>query len=117
MFRTRSALATQAVAAPTLASLLRPAPSALQRLGAPTRALCDAAADADEARKAELQEFLRSASRPIMGKAKARQSAGQKELDLTKQMKNLDDLDLHGLLRLGGEELKNRGVPCQIICV
>ena len=55
-----------------------------------SRALCDAASEAaEEARKAELLEFLRCASRPIMGKAKARQSAGQKALDLTKQMKKL----------------------------
>ena len=45
--------------------------------------------------------------------SKARQSAGQKALDLTKQMKNLDDLDLKTLLRLDGAELRRRGVPCQ----
>ena len=58
-------------------------------------------------------EFLRVASRPIMGKAKARQSAGQKALDLTKQLKNLDDLDMGALLRADGAELKRRGVPVQ----
>lgn len=75
------------------------------------RRLCEAVAE--EARKAELTEFLRTVSRPIMGKAKARQSAGQKPLDLTKQLKNLDDLDLRTLLRLDGAELKRRGVPVQ----
>lgn len=75
------------------------------------RCLCDAAED--EGRKAELLEFLRTASRPIMGKAKARQSAGQKPLDLTKQMKNLEDVDVGALLRMGGPELARRGVPVQ----
>ena len=79
-----------------------------------SRALCDAASEAaEEARKAELLEFLRCASRPIMGKAKARQSAGQKALDLTKQMKNLEDLDLAAVVRLNSAELKKRGVPTQ----
>ena len=75
------------------------------------RGLCESAAE--EGRKAELLEFLRSASRPIMGKAKARQSAGQKPLDLTRQMKNLDDVDVGALLRMGGAELARRGVPVQ----
>ena len=97
------------------------APSALSRLwpvaappllAARARPLCDEAA-ADEARKAELLEFLRSASRPIMGQAKARQSAGQRPIDLTKQMKNLEDLSFHELLRIDGAELKKRGVPVQ----
>ena len=48
-----------------------------------------------------------------MGKAKARQSAGQKALDLTKQMKNLEDLDLAAVVRLNSAELKKRGVPTQ----
>lgn len=79
------------------------------------RTLCDAAEDEEKAaaRKAELQEFLRAASRPVMGKAKARQSAGQRALDLTKQLKNLDDLDVRGLAKVDGAELKRRGVPVQ----
>ena len=82
-------------------------------LRATSRALCDAAPDPDELRKKELLDFLRTASRPIMGKAKAPQSAGQRAIDLTKQLKNLDDLDLRALLRLDTEALKKRGLPCQ----
>lgn len=88
-----------------LACMRRFAPAGAPRLA---RAFCSA-----EAGKAELLEFLKSASRPIMGKAKAKQSAGQKPLDMTKQASRLDDLDLPGLLRCDSEELKRRGVPCQ----
>ena len=90
--------------APLTALSLRSSALRPPLLGA--RSLCEAA---DEARKAELLEFLRCASRPIMGKAKARQSAGQKALDLTKQAKNLDDLDLRALVRCDQPRLPERG--------
>lgn len=92
---------------------VRPSPANSLVFRASSRALCDAAPDADEARKAEVLEFLRSASRPIQGKAKAKQSAGQRAVDLTKQMKNLDDVDLHAILRMSREDLVKRGVPVQ----
>ena len=71
-----------------------------------SRALCSSA-------NAEVLEFLRAASRPIMGKAKAKQSAGQKAVDLTKQVNRLEGLSMDGLLRVDGAELRRRGVPCQ----
>lgn len=85
------------------------APPAPRRL-AFARALCTSAEDAS---KAEVLEFLRAASRPIMGKAKAKQSAGQKALDLTKQANRLDGVDMAGLMRIKSAELESRGVPCQ----
>eukprot|EP00320_Phaeocystis_rex_P005980 CAMPEP_0119071602 /NCGR_PEP_ID=MMETSP1178-20130426/52160_1 /TAXON_ID=33656 /ORGANISM="unid sp, Strain CCMP2000" /LENGTH=90 /DNA_ID=CAMNT_0007053543 /DNA_START=210 /DNA_END=482 /DNA_ORIENTATION=+ len=48
-----------------------------------------------------------------MGKARAKQSAGQRALDLTKQAKNFEDIDLPALLRLDGKALKELGLPCQ----
>ena len=60
-----------------------------------------------------MQSFLERASRPKMGKARAKQSAGQRELDLTKQAKHFEDMDLPALLRLDGAALKQLGVPCQ----
>jgi hypothetical protein len=75
-----------------------------------SRAFCSSV---DEASKAAVLEFLRTASRPIMGKAKAKQSAGQKAIDLTKQANRLEDLDLQGLIRVDGAELRRRGLPCQ----
>ena len=107
--RDKNARTSARPAAAASSSRLTTRPSLLFRA---SRALCDAASEAaEEARKAELLEFLRCASRPIMGKAKARQSAGQKALDLTKQMKNLEDLDLAAVVRLNSAELKKRGVP------
>ena len=60
-----------------------------------------------------LEGFLKAASRPIMGLAKAKQSAGQKALDLTKHTNRLADMDLNGLLRTNREQLKKLGVPVQ----
>ena len=60
-----------------------------------------------------VQSFLERASRPIMGKARAKQSAGQRALDLTKQAKNFEGMDLPALLRLDGAALKKLGIPCQ----
>ena len=74
------------------------------------RAFCSGVSD--EA-KEQVLNFLKAASRPKMGKAKAKQSAGQRALDLTRSAKALDDLDLPGLLRLKGADLKKREIPCQ----
>ena len=75
-----------------------------------SRGLCT---DAAEASKAELELFLKRASRPILGQAKAKTSSGQKVLDLTKQMSRLQDLTLPELCKVKGEELKRRGLPVQ----
>lgn len=75
------------------------------------RTLCSSGPTDEQ--KAEVLEFLRAASRPIMGKAKAKTTAGQKALDLTKQAGRLEDVDITGLLRLTTEDLRERGVPCQ----
>ena len=48
-----------------------------------------------------------------MGLAKAKQSAGQRAMDLTKQLSKLDGLALDDLLRVNGAALKERGVPTQ----
>ena len=77
----------------------------------PGRALCTEASD--EAKKALVQRFLDAASRPKMGKGRAKQSAGQRALDLGKQAKSLEDLDLPQLLALDGASLKERNVGCQ----
>ncbi len=61
----------------------------------------------------DVPTFLAAASRPIMGKAKAKQSAGQKALDLSKHESKLADLDFAVLLRADGEQLKELGVPVQ----
>ena len=66
-----------------------------------------------DAAQAEVLEFLRAASRPKVGKAKAKQSAGQKALDLTKQANRLGDMDMNGLLLTNGKQLKEMGVPVQ----
>lgn len=79
--------------------------AASRLLGA--RRLCGAA----DAGQAELLDFLRNASRPIWGRAKAKQSGGQAALDLTKQLPRLEGLDLRGLLACKTAELKERGVP------
>ena len=63
--------------------------------------------------KVLVQRVLEAASRPKMGKARANQSAGQRGLDLSKQAKNLEDLDLPALLRLDGTALKARNFPVQ----
>ena len=73
----------------------------------PGRALCTEASD--EAKKALVQRFLDAASRPKMGKGRAKQSAGQRALDLGKQAKSLEDLDLPQLLALDGAALKASG--------
>ena len=75
------------------------------------RAFCT---EISEESKAELMNFLKAASRPKMGLGKAKQSSGQSALDLTKQARALDDLDLPGLLRLSSTDLKKREVPCQV---
>ena len=82
-----------------------PAPACFNPLRSQQRWLCGIS---DE-QKAEVETFLRNISRPIMGKAKAKQSAGQKALDLTKQLSRLDDVDMDTLLRMNSAELKNRG--------
>ena len=78
--------------------------------GLARRALCT---EVSEESKQQILKFLGAASRPKMGKAKAKQSAGQRALDLSKQAKNLDDLDMAQVLSLNGAELKKRNVPCQ----
>lgn len=80
-------------------------------LGGFRRAFCT---EISEASKAELMSFLKAASRPKLGLGKAKQSSGQKALDLTRQAKMFDDLDLPGLLRLKSADLKKREVPCQV---
>ena len=75
------------------------------------RAFCT---EISEASKAELLAFLKAASRPKLGLGKAKQSSGQKALDLTRQANVFDDLDLPGLLRLKSSDLKKREVPCQV---
>ena len=94
-----------------LAPLCRPALSSVSsfRLGA-RRALCS---EVSEESKAAVLDFLKAASREKMGLAKAKQSAGQKALDLTRLAKQFDDLDLPGLLRLKTADLKQRGVGVQ----
>ena len=64
-----------------------------------------------DAKQAEVLEFLRCASRPKMGKAKAKQSAAQRTLDLTKFAGKFEDLPT--LLRMKTPELKDAGVGCQ----
>jgi hypothetical protein len=61
----------------------------------------------------DVEEFLRVASRPIMGKAKAKQSAGQRAIDLTKQASKLADLDFPALLRTNSRQLKELGLGVQ----
>ena len=51
--------------------------------------------------------------RPKMGVAKAKQSAGQKALDLTKQANRMKDMDLKALLHTDGKKLKELGLPVQ----
>mmetsp|Transcript_9418 Transcript_9418/g.20623 ORF Transcript_9418/g.20623 Transcript_9418/m.20623 type:complete len:150 (-) Transcript_9418:134-583(-) len=63
--------------------------------------------------KAELELFLQRASRPIMGLGKAKQSAGQTPLDLTKYLKKLEDLTLDDIMAIRSEELEERGVPAR----
>lgn len=46
-----------------------------------------------------------------MGIGKKKKSAGQKALDLTKQMSRLEDLGLQGVMQLTSVDLKKRGVP------
>ena len=79
----------------------------------PLRRLCDGPPPPSEEEKARVLKFLRVASRPIQGMGKAKQTAGQKALDLTKQASRLEDLDLNGVLRCDTKELKKRGVPVQ----
>lgn len=93
----------------------QPAPLAPLRslaLGMPQRrGLCEAAdAGVDEAVKAEVREFLRVSSRPIMGQAKKKRTAGQKAVDLLKHEGRFEDVNLHELLRMDSEELKRRGL-------
>lgn len=57
----------------------------------------------------ELATFLSNASRPKMGKAKAKQSAGQKALDLMKQLPRLEGLTLPDFLGLRSADLRKRG--------
>ncbi|KAL1529120.1 hypothetical protein AB1Y20_000080 [Prymnesium parvum] len=76
---------------------------------APARWLCAAS----EAQAAELSSFLRNASRPKMGKAKAKQSAGQRALDLLKHLPRLEGTSLPQLLRMKSKQLAKLGMPCQ----
>ena len=62
-----------------------------------------------DAQTSELEDFLKNASRPKMGKAKAKQSAGQRELDLTKQLSRLGGTPLTDLLRMDSAALKEQG--------
>ena len=100
--------AAAAAPAPRMLSLL---PQRTAAMPVPfARSLCSGPS---EASKATVTEFLRVASRPIQGKAKAKTSAGQKALDLTKSASKLEDLDLGGVLRCDGKELKRRGLGVQ----
>jgi len=83
--------------------------SLLPRTGFAQRALLMST----DAAKAQVEEFLRAASRPKMGVAKAKQSAGQKALDLTKQANRMKDMDLKALLQTDGRKLKELGLPVQ----
>ena len=74
------------------------------------RMLC---ADAEPDGKAALEAFLKNISRPKMGQARAKQSAGQRAMDLSKQLSKLDGLTLDELLRIDGATLKEKGVPTQ----
>ena len=74
------------------------------------RRLCDAV---DDAAGAQVREFLRTASRGIQGVAKKKQKAGQRKLDLLKFENRLEGLDLKGILKLDGRQLKELGVPVQ----
>ena len=65
----------------------------------------------DEEMKARVLDFLRVSSRPIQGKAKAKQSAGQRAIDLTKHASKLEDLDLNGLLQADGREVRTIQMP------
>ena len=116
-----STLLRRSATVPSQLSRARPAQPASLRfspqrstgaLGPSVRHLC-AGSEPDEAAKAEVLEFLRAASRPIQGKAKAKTSAGQMALDLTRHASRLEDLDLKGVLRCDGAELKRRGIGCQ----
>lgn len=71
------------------------------------RALCSDAA------QQEIQTFLANTSRPKMGQAKAKQSAGKKIIDMSKQSSRLEGLDMAALLRTTGADLKTRGLPVQ----
>lgn len=66
-----------------------------------------------DATKNLVEQFLKAASRPKFGKAKAKQSAGQKPVDLTKQASRLGELDFAALLRTKGAALKEMGIPVQ----
>uniref|UniRef100_A0A7S3ERV8 Protein FYV4, mitochondrial n=1 Tax=Haptolina ericina TaxID=156174 RepID=A0A7S3ERV8_9EUKA len=65
-----------------------------------------------EAAVEELKAFLKNASRPIMGQGKKKRCAGQRPLDLTKQLARLEGLDLPELVRMDTVALKKRGLPC-----
>ena len=58
------------------------------------RMLCDTAGPS------QIEEFLRRASRPKMGKAKAKQSAGQRAIDLTKHLSKFEDMSYEQLLQV-----------------
>ena len=60
--------------------------------------------------KAEVESFLKNAQRPKMGKAKAKQSAGQKAIDLMKQASRVNEGTLDDLLRMDSKQLKEKGV-------
>ena len=53
----------------------------------------------DTAGPSQIEEFLRRASRPKMGKAKAKQSAGQRAIDLTKHLSKFEDMSYEQLLQ------------------
>ena len=58
------------------------------------RMLCDTAGPS------QIEDFLRRASRPKMGKAKAKQSAGQRAIDLTKHLSKFEDMSYEQLLQV-----------------
>ena len=99
-------------AAPAVLSRVR---AGLGRAGAgpsralPARWLCDAA----DGEKARLEAFLRSASRPKMGEARAKQSAGQKALDLARHLGAMEGITLDQLAAMGTIELKKLGLEPQ----
>ena len=75
----------------------------------PARWMCAAA----EGEKARLEAFLRSASRPKMGAARAKQTAGQKALDLTRHVGAMEGVTLEQLAAMGTVELKKLGLEPQ----
>ena len=85
-------------------SILARAPAALGR------PLCT---ESSSAGQYDLETFLKLISRPKMGNAKAKMSAGTKALDLPTQLSKLEGMAVDDLLKADGRELRRRGVPTQ----